>query len=42
MKNVQYSLDITADICPITMVKTKLLLEDMPVWRNCDHSPEFW
>ena len=31
MKNVQYSLDITADICPITMVKTKLLLEDMPV-----------
>lgn len=31
MKRAQYSLDITADICPITMVKTKLLLEDMPV-----------
>ncbi len=30
MKNAQYSLDITADICPLTMVKTKLLLEDMP------------
>jgi len=31
MKNSQYSLDITADICPLTMVKTKLLLEEMPV-----------
>ena len=31
MKNAQYSLDITADICPLTMVKTKLLLEKMPV-----------
>ncbi|MGI9509870.1 MAG: sulfurtransferase TusA family protein [Geminicoccaceae bacterium] len=31
MKNAQYSLDITTDVCPITMVKTKLLLEDMPV-----------
>ena len=31
MKNAEYSLDITSDICPITMVKTKLLLEDMPV-----------
>jgi TusA-related sulfurtransferase len=31
MKKTEYSLDITADICPITMVKTKLLLEDMPV-----------
>lgn len=30
MKKAQYSLDITTDICPITMVKTKLLLEDMP------------
>jgi TusA-related sulfurtransferase len=30
MKNAQYSLDITADICPLTMVKTKLLLEKMP------------
>ena len=29
MKNAQYSLDITTDVCPITMVKTKLLLEDM-------------
>lgn len=31
MNKAQYSLDITSDICPITMVKTKLLLEDMPV-----------
>ncbi|MGI9503254.1 MAG: sulfurtransferase TusA family protein [Geminicoccaceae bacterium] len=31
MKKSQYSLDITTDVCPITMVKTKLLLEDMPV-----------
>ena len=29
MKNPQYSLDITTDICPLTMVKTKLLLEKM-------------
>ena len=29
MKNAQYSLDITTDVCPITMVKTKILLEDM-------------
>lgn len=31
MKNTQYSLDITADTCPLTMVKTKLLLEETPV-----------
>ena len=31
MKNSQYSLDITSDICPITMVKTKLLIETMQV-----------
>lgn len=31
MKNTVYSLDITSDVCPLTMVKTKLLLEDMPV-----------
>ena len=31
MKNSQYSLDITSDTCPITMVKTKLLLERMAV-----------
>jgi TusA-related sulfurtransferase len=31
MKNAQYSLDITADVCPLTMVKTKLLLENMAV-----------
>ncbi len=30
MKKPEYSLDITNDVCPITMVKTKLLLEDMP------------
>ncbi|WGF86496.1 sulfurtransferase TusA family protein [Marinivivus vitaminiproducens] len=26
-----YNLDISADVCPITFVKTKLLLETMPV-----------
>jgi TusA-related sulfurtransferase len=31
MKKTEYSLDITADVCPITMVKTKLMLEEMPV-----------
>lgn len=31
MKKAEYSLDITTDVCPITMVKTKLLLEDMAV-----------
>lgn len=31
MKNSQYSLDITSDICPLTMVKTKLLLEQMKI-----------
>ena len=31
MKNSQYSLDITTDICPLTMVKTKLLLENMTI-----------
>jgi TusA-related sulfurtransferase len=25
----QYSLDITREVCPLTMVKTKLLLEKM-------------
>lgn len=25
-----YFLDITADVCPLTFVKTKLLLEKMP------------
>ncbi len=31
MKDSQYSLDITSDICPLTMVKTKLLIERMQV-----------
>lgn len=31
MKEAQYSLDITTDICPLTMVKTKLLIEKMQV-----------
>ncbi|MGI9435212.1 MAG: sulfurtransferase TusA family protein [Geminicoccaceae bacterium] len=31
MKNAQYSLDITSEICPLTMVKTKLFLEQMTV-----------
>lgn len=26
-----FHLDITADVCPITFVKTKLMLEKMPV-----------
>jgi TusA-related sulfurtransferase len=26
-----FTLDITADVCPITFVKTKLMLEKMPV-----------
>lgn len=31
MKKTEYSLDITVDVCPITMVKTKLMLEKMSV-----------
>lgn len=27
---IEYFLDITADVCPLTFVKTKLLLEKMP------------
>ena len=30
MSDPDYFLDITADVCPITFVKTKLLLERMP------------
>ena len=26
----EYFIDITADVCPLTFVKTKLLLEKMP------------
>ena len=29
MKNAQYSLDISAEVCPLTFVKAKLLLETM-------------
>ena len=29
--NVRVQLDITADVCPITFVKTKLMLEKTPV-----------
>lgn len=29
MNNAQYSLDISAEVCPLTFVKTKLLLETM-------------
>ena len=29
MSKAQYSLDISADTCPLTFVKTKLLLEKM-------------
>ncbi len=31
MKDSQYILDITSDICPLTMVKAKLLIEQMQV-----------
>ncbi len=31
MNHPQYSLDITTEVCPLTMVKTKLLLEKMAV-----------
>ncbi len=31
MANPEYFIDITSDVCPLTFVKTKLLLEKMPV-----------
>jgi tRNA 2-thiouridine synthesizing protein A len=31
MSTSDYFIDITADVCPLTFVKTKLLLEKMPV-----------
>jgi TusA-related sulfurtransferase len=30
MSDPEYFIDITADVCPMTFVKTKLLLERMP------------
>ena len=30
MSESHYFLDITSDVCPLTFVKTKLLLEKMP------------
>jgi len=30
MNDAEYFIDITADVCPLTFVKTKLLLEKMP------------
>jgi TusA-related sulfurtransferase len=30
MNDRQYYIDITGDVCPMTFVKTKLLLERMP------------
>ncbi len=30
MDPIEYFIDITADVCPLTFVKTKLLLERMP------------
>jgi TusA-related sulfurtransferase len=30
MANHEYFIDITGDVCPLTFVKTKLLLEKMP------------
>lgn len=30
MTDHAYTLDITADVCPLTFVKTKLMLEKMP------------
>jgi tRNA 2-thiouridine synthesizing protein A len=29
VSEAQYSLDISAEVCPLTVVKTKLLLENM-------------
>ncbi|MCH7555763.1 MAG: sulfurtransferase TusA family protein [Proteobacteria bacterium] len=29
--NIDYFLDITADVCPMTFVKTKLLIERMSI-----------
>lgn len=29
MSNAEYSLDISGEVCPLTIVKTKLLLEGM-------------
>jgi TusA-related sulfurtransferase len=31
MTDSPYFIDITADVCPLTFVKTKLLLEKMPL-----------
>jgi TusA-related sulfurtransferase len=31
VSNADYSLDITSEVCPLTFVKTKLLLEKMAV-----------
>jgi TusA-related sulfurtransferase len=31
MTKTEYFIDITGDVCPLTFVKTKLLLERMPV-----------
>jgi TusA-related sulfurtransferase len=30
MQSDEYFIDITSDVCPLTFVKTKLLLEKMP------------
>ena len=30
MNNQEYFIDITSEVCPLTFVKTKLLLEKMP------------
>lgn len=30
MSSNEYFIDITSDVCPLTFVKTKLLLEKMP------------
>ena len=31
MADSEYFIDITSDVCPLTFVKTKLLLEKMPL-----------
>lgn len=35
-KNIDYYLDITGDVCPMTFVKTKLLIERMNVGETCE------
>ncbi len=35
-EHIDYYLDITGDICPMTFVKTKLLIERMSAGETCE------